>query len=183
LLPLYRTWHVWFRGPHRLGIHRPERLPHDRQRSEITDIGNFGSIGDFWEWFNNLPGPSALWADCDLCFFQQGVGPAWEDPANANGGRWVVSAEQLADQRWESLCLDLVGETLDPGGEVTGVILGCRRPKRGPGYVRAAVWMRERTHDAAVLAVGHGCKGALGVAKLEFQDHPAEYNQVYRHAI
>jgi translation initiation factor 4E len=47
----------------------------------------------------------------------------WEDPANANGGKWVLTMRQnptLLDRCWSYLCMALVGEELEDGDEICG---------------------------------------------------------------
>lgn len=47
----------------------------------------------------------------------------WEDKANANGGKWVLtmkSQPQLLDRCWSWLAMALVGEELDEGDEICG---------------------------------------------------------------
>jgi hypothetical protein len=47
----------------------------------------------------------------------------WEDPANANGGKWVLTMKSnpaLLDRCWSWLAMALVGEELDEKDEVCG---------------------------------------------------------------
>lgn len=47
----------------------------------------------------------------------------WEDPGNANGGKWVLTIKnnpQLLDRCWAWLAMALVGEELDEKDEVCG---------------------------------------------------------------
>ncbi|KAG0018286.1 hypothetical protein BGZ80_007360 [Entomortierella chlamydospora] len=53
-----------------------------------------------------------------------GIKPMWEDPANANGGRWIVTLlnknPELLDRCWIELAYALVGEQLDAGDDICG---------------------------------------------------------------
>jgi len=47
----------------------------------------------------------------------------WEDPANAEGGKWVLTMKSnpmLLDRCWSWLAMALVGEELDEKDEVCG---------------------------------------------------------------
>jgi translation initiation factor 4E len=180
--PLERAWDVWAsfgqKFPNRTGRRRgalPSRAP-----IELVNLGGFATVQDFWCWHNNLPAPSTLPIDGNLFLFQRGIDPAWEDPANVNGGRWVASAAVVPDEAWLGLCMALVGEHLDPGAEVTGLVLSRRRD-----YGRVSVWTREKTKEAEVMLVGRRLRELLGAksAELEYQDHGVGYGAACRYKL
>lgn len=58
----------------------------------------------------------------------------WEDKANANGGKWVLtmkSQPQLLDRCWSWLAMALVGEELDEGDEICGAGKNLVSPRCG----------------------------------------------------
>lgn len=176
-LPLERTWVVWHNARERPP---PERRPGGRggrgaPRPEASfsapkAIGSFGSIRGLWQWMGHLPTPSNLRQEVNLFIFQRDVAPAWEHPANREGGRWTctydLASPAVGDQAWQSLYLALAGETLEGGAGVTGATATRRQH-----YVRLAVWTRDRADEAAVMAVGRSLRALVTAAHLEYQDH------------
>ena len=55
----------------------------------------------------------------------QGVKPTWEDPANKQGGKWMIRLKKgLASSYWEEIVLAIIGEQFDVGNEICGAV--CR---------------------------------------------------------
>lgn len=69
----------------------------------------------------------------------------WEDPANASGGKWVLtmkSTPQLLDRCWTWLVCALVGEELDDAqdtDEICGAVVSLRSK-----VDRIQVWTRSK---------------------------------------
>ncbi|CCV00172.1 unnamed protein product [Malassezia sympodialis ATCC 42132] len=95
---------------------------------------------------------SRLEKNANYHLFKQGIKPMWEDPANANGGRWVITLrdrgqsagshaahEALVDRTWMWLVLALIGDTLDDNDLVTGAVCSLR----GKGD-RITIWTRRK---------------------------------------
>ena len=90
-------------------------------------------------------------------FFRQGIKPQWEDPANKEGGRWMINITKEEDLKnstdfvWEEVLMSLAGEYLDEDDMITGAVFSRRR-----GLFRVAVWTRKSVgageDDAKVAA-------------------------------
>jgi translation initiation factor 4E len=53
------------------------------------------------------------------------VKPTWEDPANKQGGKWMIRLRKgLASHYWEEIILSIIGEQFDVGNEICGAV--CR---------------------------------------------------------
>lgn len=70
----------------------------------------------------------------------------WEDPANANGGKWILlfrsspsAPSAVLDTAWANLTMALVGEMLDPEDQVCGIVASNR-----PKIDRLQIWTRTR---------------------------------------
>ena len=77
-------------------------------------------------------------------FFKDGIKPAWEDAANAEGGRWIVSMPvrlppAYFDECWLNLALATVGEQLDERDDLVGIAWQNRKSGN-----RLQVWLRDR---------------------------------------
>lgn len=87
----------------------------------------------------------------------------WEDPANAHGGRWVLTLreqsnmagaraahEALLDRSWMWLVLGLIGEHFDDDDQVTGAV--CSLRAKGD---RITLWLRQKEPVEVVNALGN----------------------------
>ena len=112
------------------------------------------SVEEFWGLYNNIVPPSTLPQSANYYLFKDGIQPAWEDPANGNGGKWSIQLPRekhrsQIDKLWLYTMLSAIGEMLEtPSPEsklptsreeelVTGVILQARS-----NYYRISVWTR-----------------------------------------
>ncbi|KAF9354065.1 hypothetical protein BGX26_008121 [Mortierella sp. AD094] len=78
----------------------------------------------FARYFNWIEKPHRMENSANYHLFKDGIKPMWEDPANANGGRWIVTLlnknPELLDRCWIELAYALVGEQLDAGDDICG---------------------------------------------------------------
>ncbi|KIK63901.1 hypothetical protein GYMLUDRAFT_71371 [Collybiopsis luxurians FD-317 M1] len=113
--------------------------------ANLTVIGTFTTVEQFCRYFNWLKSPSMLdrSTNSNYHLFKSNIKPMWEDPANAKGGKWVITMRnqpQLLDQCWAWLAMALVGEELEEGGdEVCGAVVSLRSK-----VDRIQVWIRSR---------------------------------------
>lgn len=69
--------------------------------------------------FNNIYGLTQVISNTDYLLFKKGIRPEWEDPANKQGGKWVVTMavqddmEEECERAWEELLLNLIGGGFD----------------------------------------------------------------------
>lgn len=45
--------------------------------------------------FNNIAKPSEISVGANFHLFRDGIKPEWEDPANENGGKWVLAVSKV----------------------------------------------------------------------------------------
>lgn len=89
----------------------------------LTVVGEFDTVESFCRYFNWLKPPSKLEKNSNYHLFKEKIKPMWEDEANANGGKWVLTMKNnptLLDRSWQWLSMALVGEELDEGDEICG---------------------------------------------------------------
>ncbi|RXG69680.1 Eukaryotic translation initiation factor 4E type 2 [Armadillidium vulgare] len=87
----------------------------------------FSSVEQFWAYYCHLTRPSDLTTHSDIHIFRDGIKPMWEDPANKNGGKWIVRFRKgLASRCWENLLLAMVGEQFMVGEEICGAVISVR---------------------------------------------------------
>jgi len=158
--PLEFEWTLWY--DKRPATQKRIRGEQEQYESNLRPIGSFGTVEDFWRYYNHLVKPSKMENNSNYHLFKKGVKPMWEDPANAKGGKWVLVVKGpdkgVTDLLWENIVLALIGETLDVDGEVCGAVMS--RRKQGD---RIAVWNKDRDNEIAVLGMGRKLKALLGV--------------------
>jgi translation initiation factor 4E len=90
-------------------------------------IETFGSIEQFWKIYDHIVRPNDFKVTTDYHLFKKGIKPTWEDPANNNGGKWMVRLKKgLASRYWEELILAIIGEQFGVGKEICGAVVSVR---------------------------------------------------------
>ncbi|KAG9307253.1 hypothetical protein G9A89_017081 [Geosiphon pyriformis] len=140
----------------------------------LQTIGTFNTVETFCRYFNWVKKPSQLEMNTNFHIFKDKIKPMWEDPANANGGKWVISMRnpQLLDRCWSWLVYSLVGEELDENDDICGAGMSSNvilyiplkllninkfflkvmsRRTRGD---RIAVWVRDKDNVAIINGIG-----------------------------
>ncbi|GAA5839378.1 hypothetical protein JCM11251_003963 [Rhodosporidiobolus azoricus] len=165
--PLYAPWTLWFDSASK----------QDKAKSwddALSEVVSFQSVEDFWGLYNNIIPPSLLSANSNYYLFKEGIKPAWEDVANAQGGKWSVQlprgkyTEQI-DSFWLYTMLAAIGETFetpytpptssesDPSpasaptplpstftNEICGVIVSARK-----AFFRINIWTRSSSSSSS----------------------------------
>ncbi|KAJ3804911.1 translation initiation factor eIF4e [Lentinula aff. lateritia] len=146
-----------------------------RPRPNLTVIGSFTTVEQFCRYFNWLKPPSLLERNSNYHLFKSPIKPMWEDPANASGGKWVLTMRnnpELLDRCWGWLCMALVGEELEEGGdEICGAVVSLRAK-----VDRIQVWTRRKDDVEKLNAIGKKLVKLLDVGEqdgigLEFQSN------------
>jgi len=136
-------------------------------------ICTMATIEDFFHCHNQVKLASKLPAGHTYAVFKKGIVPDWEDKANVDGGRWMISYDRKErftnlDDRWMEALLMALGEHMHKC--VTGIQVCVR------GNVdRVEVWL-EKTNMREVAEVGRKVKQqlAIGATKMEFSIHTEE---------
>ncbi|WVR08886.1 hypothetical protein IAU60_005945 [Kwoniella sp. DSM 27419] len=118
----------------------------------LVTVGKFDTVEGFARHLNNIRLPSLLNKNSNYHMFKNGIRPMWEDPANANGGKWVVlfrSSPTTLDVAWANLTMALVGQVLDEEDQVCGIVASNR-----PKIDRIQVWTRGREDVNALNRLG-----------------------------
>jgi len=168
--PLEGGWTLWYdRRPSQAKRLRGEK---DTYESNLQAVGTFSTIEDFWCHFNHLAPPSHLENNSNYHFFRDGVKPMWEDPANSEGGKWVLSLKgdrSMLDQYWETVLLLLIGEVFESSEDICGAVIS--RRKHGD---KIAIWNKYRTDQAGIQALGKLLRTTLGLdskVQLQYLNH------------
>ncbi|CAM9176447.1 unnamed protein product [Ectocarpus sp. 12 AP-2014] len=165
--PLQHRWALWYDNA-------KLKAATETWADNLKHILAFETVQEFWALFNNVMPPSMLSVQSNYSVFKEGVKPMWEDTANRQGGKFVltVKGEDLPqlDQWWLHAVLSAIGETLesetDP--EVCGLVVSLRK-----GQHRIALWTKT-CEESRVVPVAKKLKEALKLParlKFVFQTH------------
>jgi len=166
--PLYSSWTLWFDSPAtktRNGVPQtplssvtpstPMTAAAAGWMDDIKKVISFDSVEEFWGLYNNIVPPSQLPQKANYYLFKENIIPAWEDPANKDGGKWSIQLPKdknraNIDKMWLFTMLSAIGETFDPSlsnpsspdstpppSLITGVIVSTR-----PQFYRVSIWTR-----------------------------------------
>ncbi|GAA5990587.1 hypothetical protein JCM11641_007795 [Rhodosporidiobolus odoratus] len=158
--PLYSPWTLWFDSASR-------QVKAQSWDDALTEVSTVSSVEEFWGLYNNIVAPSVLSSsNSNYYLFKKGVKPAWEDPANEQGGKWAVQLPrgkytESVDMMWLNTMLAAIGETFETpftstsapsspasaaspsplpssfSNEITGVIVSARK-----AFFRINIWTR-----------------------------------------
>lgn len=136
-------------------------------------MSTFNTVEDFWSLFTHIKQPSEVKIGSDYSMFKEHIRPMWEDKANKNGGRWMISLLRTQrpelDRYWIDTVLCLIGEAFDSYDEICGAVVNIRA--RGD---RIAVWTAHYTNKEAIMEIGRKLKEGLSLPdriKLHYQTH------------
>ncbi|KAF9149147.1 hypothetical protein BG015_009062 [Linnemannia schmuckeri] len=119
--PLQHPWTLYYDTT--AGYNRQGSSLHIYENG-LRDMGTFTTVEQFARYFNWIEKPHKIENSANYHLFKDGIKPMWEDPANASGGRWIVTLltknPELLDRCWMELAYALVGEQLDLGDDICG---------------------------------------------------------------
>lgn len=169
---------------HKFVLWYTRRTPGVRNQTSYEDnikrIVDFSTVEGFWICYCHLARPSSLPVPTDLHLFKEGIRPLWEDPANCNGGKWIIRFKKVVSGRfWEDLVLALVGDQLDYGDSICGAVLSIRFNED-----ILSVWIRNASDNQA-MALRDSIKRHLKLPYnyvMEYKPHDASLrdNSSYR---
>jgi len=170
IISLHRTWCLWYDDPTLHNAH-----PDMPWKDTLQLCGEFSTAQDFWTIFNNIIPASQIPTSANYHLFCKGIIPAWEDPANKHGGKFVMTMPKKdsragkCDEWWLFTVLAVIGETMDASGdEICGVVVSIRKSQD-----RIALWLKSCKKDVCVR-IGKRWKKALQVTDkttLKYQSH------------
>jgi translation initiation factor 4E len=161
-LALHGKWTLWYDNP--------KVAPAGSEWKEsLVRCGNFESVGTFWAIFNNLKPATQISVASNYSVFRYGIEPSWEDEANCDGGKFVLTIPKKESRNGKcDEFLAVIGETLDAtGDQVNGAVVSIRKSND-----RIALWLKSSDRDLCVQ-IGERWKMALNLDKLtiRYQTH------------
>lgn len=148
--PLQYRWTLWYDNS---ASARKNRFA--SWDENLTELMTFGTVEEFWALFNNILEPSNLAASSNYHLFKEGIAPKWEDPANSEGGKWVLmnppSYKERLDQYWIHTVLTVIGEGFDAelSEDIAGLVLSTRRQAD-----RISMWTKTSADEPLQKRIG-----------------------------
>ena len=100
----------------------------DNFNESLTPISVFHSVEGFWSVYQHFQRPSNLEDNTYLYLFRENVKPVWEDPANLNGGCFILRfAKDKSDKVWEDILLAFVAANTSKFEFVNGIRFKIRK--------------------------------------------------------
>jgi translation initiation factor 4E len=173
--PLENSWTLWYDSKRTV---KPDATSWEENLQTVQVLSN---VEEFWAMLSIIKKPGQMEISSNYHFFKTGIKPMWEDPANHEGGKWVITLQVAADlynldSIWEELLMALIGEYLDdgvPGDHITGCVLGKRR-----NATKISIWTKDKKATSEVTTIGTHLKELLKVsATLEYHPHGEESHE------
>ncbi|CAG8572096.1 24784_t:CDS:2 [Dentiscutata erythropus] len=164
--PLFTSWTLWFDNP-------GKKANTASWSQNLKELITFDSVEEFWGVYNNVVKASELSAGSNYHLFKKGIKPMWEDPANEQGGKWVIqfprnkTGDDINDL-WLFTMLACIGESFDHADEVCGAVVSVRKI-----FYRISLWTRTSNKEICE-PLGRQMKLTLNLnpnQQLEFQPH------------
>ncbi|CAO3599901.1 unnamed protein product [Absidia cylindrospora] len=165
--PLQNTWTLWFDNP-------GKKANSQSWSQNLKEIVSMDAVEDFWGVYNNIVKVDRLDTSSNYHLFKKGVRPEWEDPANANGGKFSIQfpRNRTADainNFWLHTLLAMIGEQFAFEDEVCGAVVSVRKV-----FFRIALWIKTSDNEEIVKRIGQQLKEFLEVPsnlQVEFAPH------------
>ncbi|KAK9320708.1 translation initiation factor eIF 4e-like domain-containing protein [Lipomyces orientalis] len=162
--PLKYNWTLWF-------LHRAPGVKISDYEKATKEISSFSTVEDFWRLYSYLARPSALPYTSEYHLFKTGVRPIWEDPTNANGGKWILKLKKgTGSVPWESLLLAIIGGEFGDslGDELVGAVISIRREAD-----IISLWNKQGNNGAINLKIRDIIRNVLGLPNvaIEYKVH------------
>lgn len=168
--PLQRSWTMWYDSPNAAIKKDPTNW-----HSNVKQIVSFSTVEDFWSLFNNLMAPSKLGLQSNYHLFKEGVMPAWEDPQNKGGGKWVIELQKgerdLLNTIWLYSILAIIGEAFADSDDICGAVISLRKARN-----RLCIWTKTSSDAEKQKRIGAEFKKFIEVdpsTKITFTAHAA----------
>ncbi|CAF1254021.1 unnamed protein product [Adineta ricciae] len=155
-------WTFWY--THRPTTFRNSAVNYD---SCLKKLGTFGSIEEFWCYYDHMKFPADLPLYSDVHLFKENLKPMWEEEGNRLGGKWILRLKKgLSTRLWELLVLAVIGEQFSVGKEICGIVCSIR-----PQEDLISIWTKTANNQTVTQRIKETMKKVLNLP----QDCPMEY--------
>ncbi|CAF1262509.1 unnamed protein product [Rotaria sordida] len=147
-------WTFWY--THRPTTFRNSSINYD---SCLKKLGTFGSIEEFWCYYDHMKFPSELPLYSDIHLFKENLKPMWEEEGNRLGGKWILRLKKgLSTRLWELLVLAVIGEQFNVGKEICGIVCSIR-----PQEDLISIWTKTANNQIITQRIKETMKKVLNL--------------------
>uniref|UniRef100_A0A7S4E0V1 Uncharacterized protein n=1 Tax=Lotharella globosa TaxID=91324 RepID=A0A7S4E0V1_9EUKA len=142
----------------------------------IKKIGDFDTVNGFWSYYKFLTPPNDLRPKraIDYHCFRTGIKPIWEDPANENGGEWVLRLKKGAASRvWEDLLLAVLSGAFGDDDEICGVVVSAKALED-----KITIWNKTGADKDKVMMILAALQKILGITNAAAFEYLAHSNKI-----
>ncbi|KAA8496562.1 Eukaryotic translation initiation factor 4E-1 [Porphyridium purpureum] len=158
--PLQFKWTFWYDGPAKVKNTQT-------WGQNVRVVTTFDTLEKMWCVVNNVIMPSQLEPNSSFLLFKEGIKPEWEDPKNADGGRWILnltkSEHKKLDDYYIRSVLFIVGDNFSPdcSDDLSGLVLKVRHGRKDNFL---ALWTQTSSDVDLVKRIGREWKAHLNLS-------------------
>ena len=160
--PLQDSWTMWY-------DHQDKTAKASEWTANLNKILTFDTVEEFWGMYNHIVRASEFADMSNYHLFKSHIQPAWEDPENAKGGRWMINysskRRQEIDAHWLYTMLACIGCAFDDETQISGCVV----TNRSRGIYRIAVWTKNAGEVAATRRIGYTLAKLLDIDKKDVE--------------
>jgi len=160
--PLQNRWTMWYDTP--VGS-KGRRPVYEKWSSNIKKVMEFDTVEDFWCLYNNLTTPDNLGQGCNYHLFKEDIKPEWEDPRNADGGKWVhlfhPRDSAALNEAWLDTLLAMIGDAFTDSDDVCGAVISIRKAAN-----RLALWTKTAADQEVQIRIALEWKQILRINSI-----------------
>eukprot|EP00770_Monocercomonoides_exilis_P012286 MONOS_12228.1-p1 / transcript=MONOS_12228.1 / gene=MONOS_12228 / organism=Monocercomonoides_exilis_PA203 / gene_product=Translation initiation factor 4E like protein / transcript_product=Translation initiation factor 4E like protein / location=Mono_scaffold00662:22855-24584(-) / protein_length=480 / sequence_SO=supercontig / SO=protein_coding / is_pseudo=false len=153
----------------------------DKNLSAANYEDSLKPVEEFWQTYSFIERAITLPPPWTLHFFEKGVKPVWEDPANAQGARLTIKLikRDAASYIWEQLLIALIGhhfgatidgKFVDLSDDITGIVITYRNTT-----ISISTWNRTSSDKTLIdnlkLIIGEITKYHEDLGEIEYRPH------------
>jgi len=169
---LSSTWNLWYSVGNK-------NLSWEQNQIMVCSIS---TVEQFWYLTSQIEPPSRIPSGHTYSMFRSGVLPDWEDKANVDGGRWMLtfSKKEIRDEldaRWLDMLVMLLGDHLPQSCVRVNGAEACVR-KKGD---RLEVWISDVKSMMNIVEIGRLIKEKIAIGmcvNVKFSVHKEDRNGV-----
>lgn len=147
----------------------------------LYKVCTFSTVEEFWAYYSHLQRPVHLPNSINFHLFREGITPIWEDPANAQGGKWMLRLRKgMSSRAWENAVLAVIGDAFHLGDEICGAVLVSKNNED-----ILSIWNKNATNKEANNRIRDTLRRVLELpssAHLEYRAHDDAMKNVQANA-
>ncbi|EGG16599.1 hypothetical protein DFA_09146 [Cavenderia fasciculata] len=131
--------------------------------------GAIHTVEDFWSYYSHMIRPVDEFSSLsDIYLFKEGIRPVWEDPENQNGGKFVIKVRRnYTSKWWEDLLLAFIGEQIDGGDSINGVVISFRSADNS----LIGIWNKDCNDLESKERVAASLRNLYRIEKVDYKPH------------